>query len=519
MKVLLISLGKRVDPIGVKSLHYYLLANNLESLLLCLPRNLPGDTHGMGQVRSFVAEHSPDLIGLSLMSPMFHEARDLTLHLKEAFPDIPVVWGGIHPSIAPEKSLEFADYVCVGEGEKTLKALAEAIGSDSPLTGVPNLVYRENGQIMRNPSGALIQLDDLPTTDHIAQHGFVLHRGRIVPICRATLKMHSAFGGVSYDIMTSRGCPFACTYCCNDFLSRLHGSRKVRRRSTDHILAELERAVHDNPEIRQITFQDECFLACGKEYLETFCESYRARVAMPFLVRAIPSFLTRKRMEALKSAGLAWINLGLQSGSDRVCKEVYKRPSLKKDSLAAARLIHEFRVPAYYDVILDNPFETPEEALATAEILIEMPRPFYVQFFSLTFYEGSEIYQRVRRETPELLEEGAGTDKDFRDYRTSVINEMTRMSPYLYPAYMKWILSLYKRNPGALVYKANLFVARLFSALVMEPLTYFRLLRLSKGGRYLETFRLLAKFLKEGVFWEEYVKQFRDKITRSRNKP
>ena len=83
-----------------------------------------------------------------------------------------------------------------------------------------------------------------------------------------------------------------------------------------------------------------------------------------------------------------WVSFGfgsgLASGSDRVCREVYNRKLLRKDFLEATRLVKEFRLVGLYDVILDNPFETHSEKMETVRALMEIPKPFLAEFFSLT---------------------------------------------------------------------------------------------------------------------------------------
>lgn len=507
MDILLISIQKDLDVIGLKYLHYYLLKNGYNSFLLQLPNFNPNDDNSLKNIKQFVSERSPLFIGISLMSVEYYNARDLTKYLKSNFKSIPIIWGGIHPTICPEMCLDYADYVCIGEGERTIIDLAKAVDNNKNLTAINNLCYLENGQIKKNILYPLIEnLDEIPSYDHIAVNSFMQEKsGRIVPIDKKVFKKHARQRGTVYMILSSRGCPFSCTYCCNNFTLSLYQSRKVRRRSVKNVILELEKAVNDNPEIEYITFQDDCFLACSDEYLKEFCKTYREKIMKPFIVRVIPIYITQNKIKCLKDAGLAWINLGLQSGSDRVCKEIYKRKSLKSDFLKAAGIIKNLNVAAFYDVILDNPFENEKDRLETIQTLIETPKPFYPQIFSLSLYLGTELYERAKKECPERIEDSL--KKEFLTYHKNTINNMIRLSVFLSEKFMNKIVYLYKQNQKGIKFKSILFIANLLSSIIFEPLTYLRLIKLSKGGSYMRTLSVLPNYFKEGFI--RYLEQFR----------
>lgn len=506
MNNLLISIQKDLDVIGLKFLHYYLLENGHHSSLLYLPNFNSHDSQTLTNISRFVRETAPAFIGISLMSVEYYLARDLTEYLKSNFKSIPIIWGGIHPTISPETCLNYADYVCIGEGERTVFDLAEAIKSGRSLKTVNNLCYIENGQIKKNTLYPLIDnLDEMPFYDHLPVNSFIQEKnGKIAPINKKVFKQHARYRGTTYSILSSRGCPFSCTYCCNNFISNLYQTKKIRRRSTENVIRELEKAVKDNPEIEYINFQDDCFLACNDEYLKEFCKIYKARVDKPFVVRSIPIYITLTKIKYLKEAGLAWISLGLQSGSDRVCQEVYKRKSLKADFLKAARIIKDFNIAAFYDVILDNPFENEEDRLETMQTIIETPKPFYPQIFSLSLYLGTELYQRAKQECPEKIEDSF--KKDYLAYHQNTINNLIRLSAFLSEKFMNKIVYLYQCNQKGMKFKIVLLIAKAWSFIILEPLTYFRVIKLSQGGSYIRTLAVIPNYFKEGFM--RYFNQF-----------
>jgi anaerobic magnesium-protoporphyrin IX monomethyl ester cyclase len=501
--ILLISLQEDLDVIGLKSLHYQLLDRGFASHILFLPTS--PNAAMCDAICSLIAKLSPMFIGVSLMSVEYDRAVRLTHVLKSRYPSIPILWGGIHPTIAPETCWDHADYVCIGEGELFIVDFANALANGASPESLGSLSFQRAGQVVRNSLYPLIaDLSAIPTSEHIPRDSYVLRKGTVVPLDRRTFRTYARYSGTTYSIMSSRGCPFSCTYCCNNALAKVYGSKKVRFREISSVIDELKTAVAQNPFIEYINFQDDCFLARSDEELEQFCRSHRQDVARPFIARSIPTFITEHKITSLKSAGLAWISLGLQSGSDHVCHEIYMRRSGKQDFLKAARIIKSHDLAAFYDIILDNPFETDEDRIETVLTLMETPKPFYTQFLSLTFYPGTEIRTRA-------IEEGlvAGDEyqsKDFFRYSKTNINSLVRLSSFLPSGWMKVLLRLYRARPNSLSFKVSLSVARLFAIAFAEPITYLKVIRLSQRKKLGATIRVLPHYVKEGL--SRFRKQF-----------
>ena len=380
---------------------------------------------------------------------------------------------------------------------------------ENAIDGICNIAYRtKNGDVHRNNLYPLIDdLDKLPFYDHVPVNGFLQQRdGLIKPIDSKLQREYGRHRGAVYDVMASRGCPFACTYCCNNVISQLYGgTRKVRRRSVENVILEIERAIRSHPDIQLINFQDDCFIACSKEWLGQFCRQYRDRINKPFQIRAIPGFLDRERLQWLKNVGLVWVLMGLESGSDRVCQEVYNRKLLTKDFLEATYLVKEFRLVGLYDVILDNPFETHSEKMETLKVLMQIPKPFLAEFFSLTFYPRTELYERAMKECPDKIKDAR--KKDYKEYENTIINKLTRLAAYLPIRLMESLLKLYTKQPQSYTFRVFLFVSRLLGAIVFEPITHLRLLKLSEGGSFLKGLRKAPIYFENAL--EKYLKQFK----------
>ncbi len=494
--ILLISLQDDLDVIGLRSLHYQLLQHGFASNILFVPAS--SSTAMYKVVSSLVETLSPMFIGISLMSTEYDRAVHMTRILKDSHLSIPVLWGGIHPTIAPETCLDYADFVCIGEGERFIVDFAGALADGTGVEAIGNLCFKKDGQIIRNPLYPLIEdLGVLPSTEHLPRNSYVLHRGAIMPLNMQMFRKYARYSGTTYSIMTSRGCPFSCTYCCNNALATIYGAKKLRFRDIHNVIDELKKAIAEYPFIEYINFHDDCFLSRKDEDMERFCHLYEAEIKRPFIARCIPTFITERKIALLQSAGLAWISLGLESGSDYVCRDIYKRRSGKQDFLNAARVVRKHDLAAFYDVILDNPFETDEDRIETLLTLMETPKPFYPQFYSLSLYPGTELRRRALEQG--FIQGEEYQSKNYLQYSKTTINNMIWLAGFIPSEWMNFLLKLYRSNPASLWFKVNLIMVRLFAMIFAEPLTYLNIIKLSQGKNLGKTIQVLPYYLKLGI--------------------
>ena len=487
-----------MDILGLKGLHHFLLDKGVASHLLYLPTFDATHQRMREGLRQFVEALQPRLICTSLMANDYPVAVEVTRVLQELLPDALHVWGGVHASTAPEQCLEHADCVCVGEGEQALRDLIDAVEHDKPIDAIPNLCLREGGQVRCNPLYPLIEdLDSLPVVRQIPPNSFVQVWGPVVPVAAKHLARFKRYRGGVYKILTSRGCPHGCTYCINDFLRLCYGKWGVGRRSPEHVIEELEWALREGPPLEYVDFIDDCFLACSVAYLEKFAALYKARIGKPFIAKGTPREFTRAKMDIAVDAGMVWANMGLQSGSDRVSFDVYNRRIPARDFLEAARLIHEYPVAAYFDLIVDNPFESVEDTLETVETLMAVPKPYYILIFSLNFYPGTQLRERALEECPEAV--GDAVTKDYLVRDTRPVNVLIEIAPFLHTPVMRWLVNRFRRKPHAWGTRLAVTVAKLYSQLVLSPITYFRLIKRTQRGSFWRTLKVLPIYF-NGAF-------------------
>lgn len=506
--VLLVSVQEDLRSLGLRQVHYSLLDKGWQSILLYLPYARRSDSLSslLPHVRQFVSEVGPVYVGFTVMSLEFETVRAISSYLKMEFPSLPIVWGGTHPTINPESCFPYASFVCIGEGEESSAELAAALRESGDPGQLPGICRLKNGRIAKGPFRPVIEdLDELPSADSVPASAYVQTKsGAIEALNEKLMRRLGGYRGKVYDVLASRGCPYSCAYCCNNVLKQVLRSSKVRRRSVENVILELEKAVGASPLIEVINFQDDCFLSSPIEYLKDFCREYRARINKPFVARSIPIYLSATKLSVLKEAGLQWLTMGLQSGSDRICREVYGRKSSPADFVKSARLIKEADIAAYYDVIMDNPFESNDERLATAEAILDIPRPFYLHFYSLTFYPGTPLHDRVLQELPQLAEEYYR--KDYRKYEKTLVNDILRFSGFMPKRLVKAIIRAYRRNPSGRLIGPVIRAAKCFSAAFCEPLAALRVVMLSEGNSIWKALSRIPMYATDTLY--KYTQQF-----------
>jgi anaerobic magnesium-protoporphyrin IX monomethyl ester cyclase len=415
VNVTLISVFESVSAYGLRLLSAVLAQAGFETRLVFLPREtegLPWDGFRYPYPQAVLDQLAElagdsDLVGISLTTNYFYNAAQLTQHLHRTT-KAQIVWGGIHPTVRPEECLEYADFACVGEGEEALLELVQRLEDGGGHDGIESMWYRQGGRIVRTSlRPPPTDLDAYPFPDYRLANSYVLHRGEIQPMSLELLYHYSRWlgrsdGVATYETVMARGCSYACTYCCNNALRAIyHGRWRVRRRSVENVIGDLDQAIARNPGFQLVQFNDDEFLS-DLETIRAFCDAYRQAVNIPFVVVGFqPPMVDRERIGLLVDAGMKTLHMGIQTGSMNTMRRIYRRPVRREQILQATQVLASFAgrlEPPAFDLILDNPWETEEDHLETLSLLLEIPRPYNLQIFSLTFFPGTELYERGRRE-------------------------------------------------------------------------------------------------------------------------
>jgi len=422
------------------------------------------------------------LIGISLMSNQFLQAIRLTEGLKVRGISVPFIWGGIQPTVEPEECLEYADIICMGEGEEAIVELADALQMGREYTSIRNLCFKTTGGILKNELRPLISdLDAVPFPDYSCQGHYIAVGDDLQLLTREKLagyegeRFKSRNGKIMYMFMTSRGCPFNCSYCGNNVYRRLYPKEiPVRWRSPENVIEELRMIQRDVAPISYVYMVDDNFTARSREKLRAFCELYKKKIGIPFFVQVNPLTINEEKMEILFNNGCAHITMGVETASERIA-DMYYRGNAHGTVEKAIALVEKYRhlqiPPPTYQFIIDNPWETLDEMLNTLRLACSFPRPWSNPIYSLMLFPGVPLYYKA-------LEEGIIHNKTEQIYTK---NWRSQSRPFL----QLWI-KMYHANfhPFILHFMLLKWIARFFTLKPVEAIFKTRLLR---------------------RFWEEYV--------------
>lgn len=409
MKIGLISTNCEIYSLGVNKLSSFLKSHNHETKVIYLLQSKPiilsylaADYDRLDVKTMEHIGHALEdvrIIGISLMTRSLNTAIDITQYLKKMFPDKLIIWGGVHPTISPEESLRYADIICRLEGYYPLLELASRLESGRDYTDIKNMWFKKENGIIRNQTRPLIQnLDELPPQDFGYENHYVTKGGKLLKLDYSLLRK---INGMTYNTITGLGCPMNCTYCCNNAFTEIDSdNKKIRYNSIKHTIDELVEVKKRFPFIKYVSFLDDFFLLRPPGFLREFAAQYKEKINLPFSCSSTMDLVTDDMMEALISAKLRCLKIGIQSGSDRTNKYVFKRMQKNEKVREKVELFKKYKKDVVYrfDVILDNPWEDFNDIKETLKLLASLRFPYFLVVYSLRLYPGTELHSRAQRE-------------------------------------------------------------------------------------------------------------------------
>ncbi|MBN2326557.1 MAG: B12-binding domain-containing radical SAM protein [Candidatus Omnitrophica bacterium] len=358
-------------------------------------------------LQDFIREKDPLWVGFSFMSFSSDLAVFLTEKVRQVS-DAPIVWGGIDPTINPEWAIEHADAVCVGEGENASLELTEALQEKRDITRIQNLWIKQDGTVHKNEIRTLIQdLDGLPHPNFDESTIWHINQDAIYPGLQPTVSPLDNW----YVIMTSRGCPYRCSYCIHGVSHDLaKGKGKyLRRRTVRNVIDELKAYKEKRPDTSQILFYDDVF-TFDRKWIDEFADAYRREINIPFWVYTYPEMCDGVILKRLQECGLMYVKMGIQSGSNRVMKEVYHRGLNQDRILKAIETLQELNLYCIYDVLVGIPLEKEEDLRESLEFLLKIPRPFGLNVWPIIYYRNYNITQMVEQEGSDRIQKVEGAN-------------------------------------------------------------------------------------------------------------
>ena len=376
-----------------------------------------------------IIDLKPSLVGISVMSPFVPIARKLTKLIKDNSSAL-VIWGGVHPTISPESSIKEADIICIGEGEGAITDLATHMRDGKDYSKVKNLWINNSGKIIKNSMRPLIQdLDSLPFPSRGNDSFLFINSNRVT-------KYDSTLSDSHMWIISSRGCPFVCSYCVNSVLRPLYKDlgNFTRRRSVNNIIREIKYNLDLSGHQDYVIFKDEVF-GTEESWLNEFESTYKKEIGLPFYVDYTPKFINSTLLNKLVNAGVHTIRFGLETGSDHIRKHVFHRTGKNNEIINIANKIASYGVKPEFDLIMNNPYDTEESLENTIiRVLLQLPKPLSFNLCSLQYFPDYPLTQKAIEDGHIKIED---TSADTLMERTALNWSFT---PKLLPIKRKQIL-------------------------------------------------------------------------------
>lgn len=305
-------------------------------------------------LKKLVKEQNPDVIGITAMTTKFGSTIQTAKFCREVFPNVPIIVGGPHASTMPELTAKIpeVDYVLRGESDESFPILLNTIRDNGDYSKVLGLTYKKDGKIIHNPDAPLVK--DL---NSIA-----------LPDRDALLNPENYSSEDMGVILTSRGCPFQCSYCFHMW------ERKVRYRSVESVMEEIK-LVHDKYKTTQFSIKDDSFTV-KKSHVLALCEEFKK---LPFKISfdctTRVDILDDELLSAMMSAGLSKLSVGIESGSAEILKQTDKGIT-HEQILKCAKMLNKHGVFWTGYFMMGLPTETEEDILKTLDFL-KISNPYY----------------------------------------------------------------------------------------------------------------------------------------------
>jgi radical SAM superfamily enzyme YgiQ (UPF0313 family) len=341
------------------------------------------------EIERTIQGFKPNVVGITTMTSKYPMALRIAQMAKSLSRDIRVVVGGHHATIFGPRLVQDPniDFAVMGEGEMTFLELINRLDDPSPdFSRINGLAYKEGTRSVTNPPRSLLSnLDILP----IADRDLMINDGYVS----------------ENNLMTSRGCPFNCSYCGAQVIWK----RKVRRRSVASVVREIEYFFRRGSS-RAVQFWDDTFTS-DRSYISELMSALRKFDGLRFSCITRLDVIDSKTLAHLREAGCNLILFGIESGSDEILKRIDKRMT-KEMIRQKTALVHAAGIPWLGFFIMGYPGESQEDMLKTLAFMKEL-NPDWAEINIFNPLPGTPIWNEL--EASGLV----GDDLDFSRYSQS----------------------------------------------------------------------------------------------------
>jgi anaerobic magnesium-protoporphyrin IX monomethyl ester cyclase len=319
----------------------------------------------------------PLVVGFSCLTATYARAVELAMEIKRIKPESFIVFGGVHPTALPHESLEtgIVDAVIRGEGEITMFELSDSLQKEKCLDSVKGISYISGGVIHDNPGRGYTSLDTLPRFPY--------------DLFDKNIKKYSDFG----FLITSRGCPFDCTFCSN----RIVTQRVYRTFNTIYVIEQLETLIRKYNQ-KNIFFGDDNLIVNKKRFFDltnAILEKGLHEQAS-FTAQFRAEDMAEEVLEQMKKANFKMLSCGVETSSERLMALINKNQKIA-DVKKGIELASSKGFLTSTTFIYGLPTETRLERRNSARLSRTLPLDS-VRFNIAIPYPGTKLFETAQKE-------------------------------------------------------------------------------------------------------------------------
>lgn len=306
-----------------------------------------------------VDSYRPNLLAITLVDSTIKLSYTFIHKIKDR--NIPVIVGGVGALFSYEKILKsgYVDYVCLGEGEKALPELCNRLKNKENISSVNNLCYISGGNIIKNPTMPLCNLDDLSTPDFSIYDDERFYR----PFNGSVVRM------AQFDI--DRGCPFSCSYCAADglkqFFKKENSGNYYRIKSLDNFFNESKEIIQKY-NINFLYISSETLLALPLKKFRIFADRYKKEINLPFWCQTRLDSFTDEKTKILKDIGCQSVSVGLEHGDEEFRTKILNKRLSNKSVIKGIKLLAKYKIKPTINSMIGLPDENRELIFETIKM-------------------------------------------------------------------------------------------------------------------------------------------------------
>lgn len=367
-----------MPPLGLASISAYLTSHGLANDIIDCYAHPDSDE----LILAYLRRERPAFIGFSCTTSSFFDGERLARLAREALPSVQVVFGGVHVSAMQEKVLEeypAIDYVVVGEGEETLRELLATPAGERHRVASVALRNADGRPVFTGRRKGLLDLDTLPFPDYAKLSGYPQ---------AYTLPIFNYPKAPNASCLSSRGCPYACSYC-----DRSVFKRSFRYNSAGYLYRHMS-FLRRTYNIRHLNFYDDQF-TFNRERVADFCRMVQeSPLGMTFNCAARAEHLDFELLTLMKAAGCWMISLGIETGDEELLAAHRQNPDLAM-MREKILLIKKAGIRVKGLLMMGLPGETEASIRKSRKYVYSLP----IDDFNLakfTPFPGSPVYRQIK---------------------------------------------------------------------------------------------------------------------------